>query len=568
MQFKVITYFIICCIVFSTPLRAQVGLGVSGKEQQLQSIWEQLQKAVDQQDLELVKNLGAQMNQVKHELGFTNIEAYSLALIERAKFRVSEDNLKGAQSLVELAQALSPKSYAVRMQSLKLVNLSFSQILGQGKELIGLFWRDPRLVIGAVVNAIYPALWALTLACYWILFLYISANGRDFFKFISRVLKLEGKFQIALAVGVLILALPCFFSVLWCLFVWGLVVIAFLRRERWLTFIAGILICLWGVFVPIRETMHAWVKDADITIVVKMSQSDYDPDYFRAFEKLLEKRPLDQLVNYNFAGYLRHIGKIPEARQQILRTQAMMDKNPYTLVNIGILDFLEGHSSLAKQRFDTAGSLGLDDAAYLFNYSKIHFDLTDTASSEKTFADASKLNSELVLSLRDREALLGPRSPNSFADINLPLKYYLASATAPLEGIAARESQVSRALMPGFTPLYIMASGLILIMAFLLAPEVRRSQLVSARILSAPPAVVAMVLSVLPGGALVMARRSYLAVVLIFVWVLLLLPMLIWPNTLSDLLLLPELSFDFLLGLFSIYTVVFVVFAWRVRRYV
>ena len=333
-----------------------------------------------------------------------------------------------------------------------------------------------------------------------------------------------------------LLVVPVFFWPLWCLFAWGLIFTLVVPHRRWLGFIAGSVLLAWGSLVPLRESLAAWVLSDGTLAAFRVYTGSFQPRDADALKASVEQRPDDGFLVYSYGLLLRRLGYLDGADQAFSRAERILGEQPYTFAQRGMVSFLRGDAVQAKQLFEAAESRGLATPEFLFNFSKIYFELADTARSRALSMEAYKANRPLVTELRAREERLGLLSGKALAEIQLPIQYALTSAFIPLDGVRSTVDDVGFALMPGLNPLWILLPGCALVALFLVrggTEAVRRMTVYYSGYRC--PLLVKGFVRIFPGGGFVLGGRPGLAWCLTSFSILLCLPLIGWPADIAAL---------------------------------
>ena len=514
------------------PAAGDAGQDVQSLIDGLKTQWAAVCEAIQRGELRLANELISSLEAKKAELGYSSLEDYSLFLLASAEQKFSAGDREAASFLIRKAWQLSPTSGSVLIRSVRLAHLTGAGapedvFLRAVKALIS----DKEFLTKVLKGLIYPFLWALSLALYVTIVFSFCREADVILQKIARLMPVRIRGIITPFVFLMILVTPCFFSLLWCLWFWSLLIYVFIPWRRWVAFMVAVVLGLWAALIPIRENLDLRLAEQGIRTLLRASSGNYSFMDRSALQKLAADRPLDAAVHFVYGQVLRREGKYEEARRAFLRAAALWrEGKPFPKVELGILAFLSGDASQADQYFSEAEAAGVRSAAFFFNYSKVKFDLMDTAASRALLAQANKNDPELVAGLQTREGTLGFRSGQSIAEISLPLKDLLPSLVASIPDAQRLHDAVAMVVMPGVRPLAISGLAMILLLGFFLVGAKERSSWRSMLYRHySMPGVVRCMFWLVPGGAWVRMGRPAVGALLLTMILLAGMPILGWP---------------------------------------
>lgn len=494
--------------------------------------WEVARAAIEHGDLRRANELINDLDANKVELGYSSLDDYSLQLLRLAEERLSIGDRDTASFLTRKALQLSPASGAVLIRSVRLVELTGSGHAWQiFKRAVHASFADKEFLVRLIKSFIYPALWALTLGIYLALFLSFCRDTDALLQPVARLLPatLRG-FLAPLIIAVLVIG-PVSLGPLWCLWSWSLLIYIFLPWYRWVSFLAAAVLVLWAALVPIRENLDLRLAEQGVRSLLRASSGNYNFADRNYLQKLLAARPSDAAAQFVYGQVLRREGAYVEAEKAFQRAEALWNgREPLVKFERGILAFLTGDASRADSLFHEAQAAGLSSAPFLFDYSKIKFDLMDTSASRDLLGQASRMNPELIAALQAREETMGLYSRQSIAEISLPLKAFIPALLAAIPDAQRLHDAVGLVLMAGCTPLRILALGIVLLLGFFVVGSKERQ---TRRSMFYPhyklPSFVRWLGAVIPGGAFVISRHPVRGGLSFAVLALLGMPIIHWP---------------------------------------
>jgi len=448
---------------------------------------------------------------------------------------------------------LSPYSSRVLVKSLPLVQVTSGTkaMLSQLGKAVKWIWYYPEILVNFLWGLIYPLLWALTLGLYTATSLYLLYNMRDVIASIARHFPtmIRGFVSPVLAVGVL--CAPVVFGPIASVAVWGLVIFILLPERRWLGFLAGAVLLLWAGLIPVRENIGLWLADDGVQTMLRVSSGAHSRADREVLEALTNKRENDGVVYYTYGQLLRKYEEYDKSERMFERAEKLLGKQPWTVSQRGTIAFLKGEFERADRLFGKAQKMGYDSPEFLLNYSKIKFELMDTAASRELYKNANRKNSDLAGLLRKREKIVGIRGNSAIAEMQLPNRVIFQSALIPLTGVRPITSRITAALVKKSTPMQLGLMGLVLIVLFFLLPTNKpRKKIGSYYQQYTPSGVLLFFIHIIPGGSWVVRGRPVWTFIATSVCFLLLMPIVRWPHPDSAFLqaLLPGLGSLYVMG--------------------
>ena len=310
-----------------------------------------------------------------------------------------------------------------------------------------------------------------------------------------------------------------------------------LPERRWIVFCAGAVFALWGSLVPIKENVALWLEDQGVQSMLRVASGSYAHWDTAVLKELTQKRPDDALASYTYAQLLRREGQLEEAEQAFEHTELLLGNQPYTKAQRGMISFLKGESQTSDRHYKQALELGADSPEFYYNYSKVRFELHDTAQGREYFERALKQNPGLIQALSKQEELLGIRSPYSFAEVSLPMQFVLKSALVPNIAASIRSDQIISSLMRGMTaPWLLLAGGLLILLFFLRNKSGRRISRAQGYYSSyRTPESVKLLTKLVPGGAWILNGKVGWSFLILASFLFLAAPIVGWPREIQNL---------------------------------
>ncbi len=518
--------------------------------QRFETLWGSVQKAIGKNDLREVSDLLSKLQEEKIKAGYPSLNDYSFYLLGQASEALAKKDREVAAFYVRKAIELSPLSPQVLFRSLRLVQLtgvgSFSrQLVKAIKELCqnrqGLFllFRD----------YVYPAMWALTIALYLVFIFIFVRNCDELLKAFARMAPAGFRGVFSPPVLLLTLCFPCLGGPLWCLLVWALVCLWCLPERRILVFLVSCCISLWASIIPVRENIALRMADIGIQTVLRVSSGQYRPDDLQRLVGAIRNRPADAVAWFSLGQVLRRQGNYSRADIALQRADTVWEESqPIVKAERGLISFLKGDSATADALFSEAEKDGFDGPEFLFNYSKIKFDLLDTEASRSYYERAVRNHKDLVDTLKMSEEALGLRDRNALGEFRLPWQVLFSAVIAPMPGSYERHRLMMSLIMPGISPAMAMVLSVILLGLFLFVSTRKETKRHSTLFPDYKiPSLLRGLIIAIPGGGWALAGQPVKALLSLVFCIFLILPFTGWPASSSVILeYLPDLNIAYI----------------------
>jgi len=495
--------------------------------------WQQIVGAIDRKDLKEASQLIQELQSLRIKLGYSAMLEYSDFLVFRATEALDKGDTDSSTFYTRAALLLSPLAPEILFKTLRLVKANglgrvTDQVFAFLKNLPG-HWG---LLIRGLNLTIYGVLLGISIALYIIYVLLFANNSVYILRRVARKLPHLFRGFLAPLVVIALMCLPCVFGLLWSLLCWSVLLLVFIPEKKWLVFYSGVIFVLWGSLIPIKENVGLWLKDKGIEEALRVASGSYAPWNAAVIQNLTFSRPDDAFVFYTYGQVLRREGRFAEAQDAFFKAEGLMGKQPFTRAERAMLIYLRGDAQQAATLYQEALDLGLRSPEFYFNFSKVKFELGDTAAGREYFDKAQKLNFSLADSLREKENRLGIRSPLTFGEINLPFSYVLRSALVPNAGSSDLSDKVVQSMMRAVAPPILLAIGLALFAGFFLvkANERNRARVHDYFSRYKHSAVIGFLTRLVPGGSWVLIGRPGLALGFLSLILTLSTPVVSWPR--------------------------------------
>ncbi len=498
---------------------------------QLEETWDEILTAMAANDLRQVNTLVQNLESSKVSADVRGLDAYSLEFIERARRSFRQGERSEAAFYTRKALQLSPDSPNVLARALPLVRQTSSvPVAPIVSKIIRGIWHHPNVALHIFKSALYPTLLALTFGIFIAFVLLFSTKIEVLLRSISKGLPAGTRGLLAPFVLVLMLLSPLAFGPLWTLVVWSLVLYLTVPAHRWMGFMVGALVVAWGFVIPIRESLQRWLENPGIQAMIDTVSGDYHHGAPEKLKALAGQRSDDGALFYALGQSQRRNGDYEGADAAFLRAEMLLGVQPWTAAQRGLVALLQGKTKAADELMAQAETLGLTTPAHYFNWSKVKFELLDTAAAQSLLAKAVSGDTDMTRTLRRREELLGRHALLAIAEIPLPFHRVVVSALTPTMQISESFDALALKLMPGLTPPGISVVGAFVLLLFFVARQRRmRTTPLSSYANLLPAHLLRRLVVCIPGGAWVLCGRPLLSAGILSVCFLLAMPLLQWP---------------------------------------
>ncbi len=496
--------------------------------------WAEIQKAIRFRRLDLATDQLNELNRLRRLGGFESLQEYSLYLIQEGLDRLSVGDIDSAAFFARKALELSPRAPEVLLRSLWLVKeTGVAPVVGQIISALRYSWRSPFVLIRGLEVVAYPFLWALTFALYIVLVLNsayrIQQQLRGFSKFAPGVVR----GMVGPIIAVLGLSLPCFGGPLWSIVCWTVFSALFLVNKRWAPILGGSVLMLWGAVIPLKESLSVWLEDARAQALLASNAGDFK--FAETKKQLLmsfvNDRKTDGVAYFILGQELKRRREHSAADKAFEQAEGLLGAQPWTLAQRGLTAYGTGEFKRAEEFFERAEKADLATPEFLFNFSRLKFELLDIEGSRNYFTRASQKDSAKVKEFETLADQPGLNGIETLAEIRLPAYLLVRSAFNGQPGLQEKCDQISKSVMPGFTPVGMQLTGALLFL-FLMIPAASAHRLRRAQayfIDYFPSRALINVMRMIPGGAWVVAGRPITAMLIMSTLILMAFPMLGWP---------------------------------------
>jgi len=499
-------------------------------DQQFQLLWKEAQVAIQDGDLKKAHEYLKELHELRVLHSIRSLDEYSLFLLEQARLSQDKGELEKVAFFTRRALDLSPRSLPVLIEAFSLQrSLGMKSALSQIVDLIEIMTNSSSVLIKLIYYSIYPLLIGFTLALLLVLFIELCCQTPLLLSRMARSFPMRFRGILSSTVLALAMIAPLFFGPLWTLFIWGSLFLLLGMERRWTLVLCGFCLALWGFLIPIRENLSIWIKDPGVQTVLRVSEGNHNEQDRTHLLGLLQRRSDDGLAFYALAQLMRRHGDYDAAERSLERAEQLLGQQPYTDAQRGMIAFLKREIEAAENYFAASYEQGLRSASFLYNYSRVKFDLLETEVSKEFFEAASRKDRDLVSQWKAREDSLIGAEIGALAEEELPLSFFFSSALQPIYGVKERSADIVSVLMSGMSPLFMSGLGILLIIAALFrTPAVgltRQFYFERYR----PSRLLELMIEIIPAGRFVKAGHPLIAILIITLLAAFSFPLIGWP---------------------------------------
>lgn len=496
---------------------------------EIRRLWKDVLEKVRQNDLQGVQSLTLSIEELKNRAEISSLDDYSLFFISEGLHHLDAGDIDRATFYAQKALQLSPLSPVVALHSLRLVQgTGVAALIPEVVLIVKQIPHHPEVFFHLVRVLIYPALWAVTFGLYLCFIVRFMVHAPVLFSNVAKILPIPVRGIVAPLLVLAALVVPLLYGPLWCLVGWSFFLLCFGEKRRTLPMLAGAVIALWGVMIPVRENLKNWLDDEGMQSVLHVSSGVFSDSDERRIEVLLQRRSQDFVVWYSYGQLLRSMDRFKEAEEAFKKAEAIDPGQPWTIAEQGTVEYLLGNYKNASDLYQRAFASGLDTPRFLFNYSKVKFEALDLEGSKKLVAEVARRDPALANALREREKYLGPKA---MSDVPLPAWTIFKSTWTPPKPLDSEYNARSHAVMNGMTPAAEVGAGVLLFLVGLACREAqkrRRSRNLFAK--HREHSAVSFLVHCLPGSGWMIQGRSVAMFVTASLAVLAFIPIVGWPG--------------------------------------
>lgn len=428
---------------------------------------------------------------------------------------------------------LSPDRPLVLFKSAGLIDSAGVAPLGrQLRQALEETFRSPEELFFLLTQGIYALLFSISTGVLLLGLCLFAGHRETFFHRLSAQFPVLKRYRVVAHVLIAILVLsPVALGPAWCLALWPVLIVLFLPSLRWFAFVAGVSMVLWGVLVPIRENAASWLNSPGVQAMLRTERGGYKSKDLLELASFVETRPTDWVAWSVYAEELRRFGRLDAAEEALTRALLLSSDRGNILARKAVVVAQRGQPERAMKLFDQAAAEGMGGPAFLYNKSRVAFDLLDTNGSRELFSRAQAQAPGLV-NLWSAEEEFGAKGPlGGYVPMPLGFKNLASSVLVPLPGTGTNSDHVWAIICPGLTIFEATAWGaLLMLLCIASAKNYHRERLTLRPGLGAQKW--PRILSVVPGGGLALREHRFLALLTSVTAVLLLMP--IWPESLPQ----------------------------------
>lgn len=515
----------------STPEKVSPPTDAVTSPGQIESLWSRIRVEIQRNDRTVANDLLLELLALRRVSGLEGLDRHADFLIQVAVEKLESGAAEEGLFYVRKALALSPHSPNILLRALPWgADGGAGSSFNLAAHAVSRTLRSPFLFLSLVKRCIYPCLIAMTIALFLAFVLVIGSNIMDILRTVARAAGPQMRGIVSPVAVLVIFVTPIAFGPLWTLFAWGAAIRLLLPKGRFLSIATALTLILWGVFIPLRERIADWVENPQVQTLALTNTATISTQERAELARNIVDWNDDQIVLFKYGQLLRHLGDYGASEVLFRKVEALIGTQPWTIAERGMLAFLSGRADVADTLMTEAQGLGLDSVEFLFNFSKVRFELTDTKSSRELFALAHRKLQSRAEELKEKEDLLGMFHPRAVADIELPVQHYIQAALVPHADGFGRSQRVAATLMPGTDALSMTVIGVVLFLIYLAGGrEPKRIKPAGYFAGYEPPGFLDFAVHLVPGGAMIVKQRPARGLALLALVLVLLAPLLEWP---------------------------------------
>jgi len=467
------------------------------------------------------------VGRLQQQGGITALVEYSNILLKEAQHRLTVEDVEAAQYLTRKALEFSPDSPSVMFNALSIVGqVGVDLPWTLGLKAVMRIPHEPILVAGILLHIIYPVMWALTLGLYAVFVLFNFFWLVELLRTVAYFFPPRIRGIAAPILTFVVLSVPIFFGPIACFIAWALFLWITDRRRVWPCLCAGVIVCLWGLAIPIRERLALWIDAPGTQALLNYSSGIVGgADRFK-LAQLVRAQPNNGVAWFAYGQLLRRYGEYPRSLEAITTAHTLI-KKPWVLAERAVVLSLMGKQDQAITDLKRAEDEGYNSAEFYFNYSKIALNDFDTAAVRDYMGRAMTTDPLLTALLKSREEALGARHPSTFADVRIPpgsaLNTMWEAGFAPVTTKAAE-------LLPGASSFMLSVIG----MALCLLPVFPSAKAARRRLSPyfaeyAPSSFALWLVRTIPAGGWVTSNRPIWSIISFTVLAYFAMPWIGWP---------------------------------------
>lgn len=495
---------------------------------QIREVWGDVLQGISERDLKKVHDASSELDTLRVQAGFSDLEDYSLFLSDEGTRRLEMGDIELAAFYAKKALQLSPNSPSVAFRTLPLVHeTGVVPLMGQLSFVLSRSWRDPRILLTIVNNLTYLLIWGALFGLYLAFVLHFSYHIKAALTSVARLLPHSVMGLAAPVITFFILAVPCVLGPVWCLGVWSLIVLMLSTQRRWLTFLTGALFVVMAVVIPLREQLGAWLRDEGVQSMLRVSEGAFSDLDRTRLASMVNRRGGDPVAAYVYGQFLRKHEQWDDAERAFLTAEGLLGQQGWTIAQRGLIQFLKGNPEEASHLFEKAEREGLRTPQLLFNYSKIKFELLDTEGSMQLSLDAQRMDPRFMSEMKQREEVLKRKA---VAEISLPPHVVVRESldlSAPLP--SASLDRITHLLKGGSVRLLLISGVILIALFFVVGEKKRRARFHSYYSRYKPSPFLESFLRFLPGGAWIIVGKPASAAGIMGVFFVMAFPLIGWP---------------------------------------
>ena len=442
----------------------------------MQHKWSEVNAALAKGALAEASDRVRELNQLKIEAGYDSMESYSLSLLRKGYEELQAGRRDNAAFFERKVFELSPHAPRIQLKAAWLSRelgsaLVATRLMSALRALSG----SSQVGLMLVKEAPARVLWALSLGLYVLLLVYLLAHMQGLARGLMAHLPVRSRGVSGPILTALAVAAPLYFGPLCAVAVWALLATFVLQERKIFIRIAGLLLLLWGAFLPLRAQLQYMLADDQAQLLLAELSGDFRPEVAQEnrWREIKKVHLTNGVLSLGLGSALLRRGEYEAARLALNKAEMLVGRSGASRALLGLAAIGVGDMPSAQTLFSEAQALGANSIEFLFDYSKIKFTLLDTVESKRLLQRAIAANLERATELEQRERQVTPGSLQGYVLVQPPLYelvagVYWAMGAAPLSGTPGRRDPL------GDVSLLLLGGAALLLLSLAPLKGVRR----------------------------------------------------------------------------------------------
>ena len=389
----------LACVAVSPVMAEEQSVSLTALDQRFQAILQ----ATNAEDYQTAFNQTEELQQLAERNGVTNLLAYSLRLVDEAKFLASNPRSASLHQKIEflLARAfeLSPEEPVPYLESVTLWNQIGVEeavgLLGQG--LSRLVYSARTMVLSGI-TIWFLLLSATSLALLFCCVVRLIVNLKRLIYALSQALPARSRAVGSMAAVLIVLFVPLAGGPLLALAVWSLVLSRYLREGKWFAVMAGAMILSWAMTLITFERVSMHAASPRLQAMDRVLRGSYSPRDREILEQAVEEWSFDPLVMLargelailegDVANADTYLSRVLTIGQQVALPATVQRRAMFSL---GALRYQQGVFDAAERFFSEVEQ---SDRSFpvMYNLALTKLARVDTVGHQEYYAKAKSLD--------------------------------------------------------------------------------------------------------------------------------------------------------------------------------